>query len=133
MAIASPELYPGAVSPIKSAAGIEVETAELTSRGFKYDRRWMVVDSQGKFMTQRKHPKMVLIEVALEETLKITAPDMPVLQVPLVPQASEPVQVEVWGDICDAIACGPEAQQWFTQFIGTDCQLVYMPEPSVTA
>ena len=121
------ELY---IYPIKSAAGIEVETAELTPRGFKYDRRWMVVDSQGKFMTQRKYPRMVLIEVALEESLRVNAPEMPELSVPLVPEIEERLQVEVWGDRCEAIACGPEAQQWFTQFIGVDCQLVYMPDSS---
>ena len=118
------------IYPIKSAAGIEVETAQLTTRGFKHDRRWMVVDSGGKFMSQRKHPRMVLIEVSLEETLKISASDMPDLLVPLVPETGERVDVEVWGDRCEAIACGSETQQWFTQFMGTDCQLVYMPDSS---
>lgn len=116
------------VYPIKSAAGIAVSEAQMTPRGLHYDRRWMVVDAQGKFMTQRRFPRMALIGVAIADYLQITAPGMPELSVPLTAESSERVNVEVWGDGCEAIALPPKVNQWFTQFIGTDCQLVYMPD-----
>ena len=122
------------VYPIKSAAGIAVTEAQMTLRGLQYDRRWMVVDNQGKFITQRRFPRMALIGVAIAEQLQITAPGMPKLSVPLsVPlsvESSERVSVAVWGDGCEAIALSPPTKQWFTQFIGIDCQLVYMPDSS---
>ncbi|MGB3295212.1 MAG: MOSC N-terminal beta barrel domain-containing protein [Phormidesmis sp.] len=118
------------VYPIKSAAGIAVSEASMTARGLQYDRRWMVVDAQGKFMTQRRFPRMALIGVEMGEQLKITAPGMSDLSVPLTAVSGERVNVEVWGDGCEAIALCPKSKQWFTQFIGVDCQLVYMPDSS---
>lgn len=130
------ELY---IYPVKSAAGIAVSEARLTERGLQYDRRWMVVEAQGKFMTQRRFPRMALMRVKIAEGhLQVTAPGMPMLMVLLDPclelnsgGRNEPfdwVTVEVWGDRCKAIALGMESKQWFTQFIGVDCQLVYMPD-----
>lgn len=120
------ELY---VYPIKSAAGIAVSEALMTSRGLQYDRRWMVVDEQGKFMSQRRFPKMALISVAIADRLEMSAPGMDELSVPLLSEASELVEVEVWGDRCRAIAL-PETKSWFSKFLDTDCQLVYMPDDS---
>ena len=72
---------------------------------------------------------MALISVAIDEALKINAPSMGELVVPLISEADEFVEVEVWGDRCGAIAI-PEARTWFTEFLQTDCQLVYMPGSS---
>jgi len=118
------------IYPIKSAAGISLSQATMTARGLQYDRRWMVVDASGQFMTQRRFPRMALIRVSIADVLSVNAPGMPELQVPLVSDSDELVTVEVWGDVCDAIAVSPEAKAWFTQFIRIDCQLVYMPERS---
>ncbi|MGB3297641.1 MAG: MOSC N-terminal beta barrel domain-containing protein [Phormidesmis sp.] len=132
------ELY---IYPVKSAAGIAVQQAQLTARGLQYDRRWMVVDSKGKFMTQRRFPRMALIGVSVDDEarcLRLSAPGMPKLSVRVdfsmgldLGVRDEPfnrVDVEVWGDRTTAIAVGPESQQWVTQFIGAECQLVYMPD-----
>ncbi len=75
-ALSLSELY---IYPIKSAAGIAVNEAQVTPRGLQYDRRWMVVDAQGKFMSQRRFPRMALIDVAISEELAINAPGMPAL------------------------------------------------------
>ncbi|MEB3355588.1 MAG: MOSC N-terminal beta barrel domain-containing protein [Synechococcales bacterium] len=127
------------VYPIKSAAGIAVTTATVESRGLQCDRRWMVVDAQQRFMTQRQHPRMALIQVAIgPDALTVTAPDMPPLSVPLnleVEQGNFPaetcpdrLQVEVWGDWCEGIPVGNESRAWFSEFLQIDCQLVYMPD-----
>lgn len=132
------ELY---IYPVKSAAGIAVQQAQLTARGLQYDRRWMVVDAKGRFITQRRFPRMALIGVSIDEgasCLRLSAPGMPDLSVwvdfsvgldlGVRNQPFDRVNVEVWGDRTTAIAVGPESQQWFTEFIGIDCQLVYMPD-----
>ena len=53
------------IYPIKSCKGIRVERAEVTARGFALDRTFMVADANGKFVSQRSHPSMALIEVAI--------------------------------------------------------------------
>ena len=120
------ELY---VYPIKSAAGIALSEAQMTVHGLQYDRRWMVVDAQGKFITQRRFPRMALISVRIGEQLEINAPGMAELSVPLVSEPGEFVKVEVWGDACEAIAL-PHTKAWFSQFLDIPCQLVYMPDSS---
>ena len=116
------------VYPIKSAAGVAVQTAKLTSRGLQHDRRWMIVDAQGKFITQRQFPRMALMSVALADTLQISAPEMPNLVVPPVSDRKKRVAVEVWGDACQAVLVGKECDAWLTQFLKTNCRLVYMPD-----
>lgn len=127
------------IYPIKSAAGIALSKAQITSRGLQYDRRWMVVDAKGKFISQRRFPRMALIGVSIvDQHLQITAPGMPDLSVLIddclgmdSSSRNEPfdrLTVEVWGDRCAAISLGADSQRWLTEFIGINCQLVYMPD-----
>ncbi|MEN8445316.1 MAG: MOSC N-terminal beta barrel domain-containing protein [Cyanobacteria bacterium J06555_13] len=142
------------IYPIKSAAGLSLHKAELTPRGFHHDRRCMVVDVAGQFMTQRRFPKMALIQVTLpsvdnktstdqssQHPMSLCAPGMPTLvvsmedavaaqQVNKQPTPQKTIEVEVWGDRTQAIHLGPQAQQWLTDFLSTPCQLVYMPATS---
>ncbi|NEQ97751.1 MAG: MOSC domain-containing protein [Cyanothece sp. SIO2G6] len=120
------------IYPIKSAAGIDLSQATVQPRGLEYDRRWMVVDANGKFMTQRKFPQMARIQVQLgDRDLCISAPGIQDLSVPLQSYSGhDSVIVDVWGDRCAAIPVGPESRAWFTQVLATDCQLVYMPDGS---
>ena len=47
--------------PVKSCAGIAHQRVRVTESGLDFDRHWVIVDAQGVFMTQRQHPRMVLI------------------------------------------------------------------------
>ncbi|MEO1620269.1 MAG: MOSC N-terminal beta barrel domain-containing protein [Cyanobacteria bacterium J06632_3] len=122
------------IYPIKSAAGISLSTAHLTSRGLQRDRRYMLVTPDGHFITQRRYPKMALINISFSsddpDTLQVTAPDMPPLTVPEPGSDSQAVDVEVWGDRTSALLCVAETHTWFTQFLSVACQLVYMPDTS---
>jgi uncharacterized protein YcbX len=118
------------IYPIKSAAGIAVDTAKVHPRGLNYDRRWMVVDAQGQFITQRQFPKMALIQTALTEShLVISAEGRGQVAVPFV-MDGEVIPVQVWKDTCGAIATGTETQAWLSDFLEMPCQLVYMPDES---
>ncbi|MEM7062269.1 MAG: MOSC N-terminal beta barrel domain-containing protein [Cyanobacteria bacterium P01_B01_bin.77] len=116
--------------PIKSAAGITLSQSPVTTRGLLHDRRWMVCDRNGKFLTQRKFPKMALIRVAVADTLRLSIADdvAASLELPVVPVVANPVDVDVWGDGCTAWSMGNEAAQWLSDFLGFEVQLVYMPD-----
>ncbi|MEM9073195.1 MAG: MOSC domain-containing protein [Myxococcota bacterium] len=60
------ELSALTVFPIKSLAGIPVDRAEVRLAGFRHDRRWMLVDGNDRFLTQRQLPQMALAKVAFE-------------------------------------------------------------------
>src|SRR5215211_8528653 len=72
------------VYPIKSCAGISLQRSDLNATGLRHDRRWMLVDETGEFMSQRTHPRMALISTHLSaEYLTVAAPGMPDLEIPI--------------------------------------------------
>lgn len=112
------------VYPIKSCAGIEVQEALLTETGLDLDRAWMVVDAQGRFVTQRTFARMALIRVQLKtEELVVRAPGMLALHI-AIDAVEAPATVTVWRDTVPAWDMGPIAAQWFTDFLGQPCRLV---------
>ena len=54
------------VYPVKSMRGIALDSARLTPLGLEHDRRFMVVRSNGEFVTQRNQPLLSQIDTALE-------------------------------------------------------------------
>jgi uncharacterized protein YcbX len=90
----------------------------------------MLVDETGKFLSQRQLPRMALITVLLEgEQLVVKAPNRETLSIPLHLDRNR-IPVQVWNDVCEAIPLGEEVSQWFSEFLETSCQLVYMPDSS---
>lgn len=123
------ELY---VYPIKSVGGIALQEARLDSRGVEYDRRWMLVDESGKFMSQRKYPRMALISTRLApECLVVEAPEMPELRLSLRPEERPNTEVRIWTDTVSATPVEDGADEWFSAFLGVRCKLVYMPDDEV--
>ena len=117
------------VYPIKSCAGISLDSAELSSTGLRHDRRWMLVDETGEFMSQRAHPGMALISTHLStEHLTVAAPSMPDLQIPLHPTKENLIDVSVWGDASKGALAGEEANRWFGRFLQFPCRLVSKPD-----
>ncbi|MEG2050025.1 MAG: MOSC N-terminal beta barrel domain-containing protein [Comamonas sp.] len=114
------------VYPVKSCAGVQVPSVRLDATGLAQDREWMVVDPQGIFLTQRSHPRMVLIQPALLEdgaVLALHAPGQPshVVQ----PPADAAVRpVEVWDDRVAGVDQGDAVAQWLSSYLGTACRLV---------
>lgn len=117
------------IYPIKSARGISLQSAQLDPRGLQFDRRWMVVDDQGQFLTQRKVPRMALIHVSLgRDCVAVGAGGMSELTIPLQTKGTETVRVRIWDDSLDAFDAGADAGSWFSKFLGFRCRLVQMPE-----
>jgi uncharacterized protein YcbX len=108
------------VYPVKSCAGISLRESELTDTGLLYDRAWMVVDSEGEFVSQRELPRMALIQPSFKMgQLMLRAPGMLSLHLGL-DVAEGPLKVRVWDDAVDAYDMGDVAAQWFSDFLGPD-------------
>jgi uncharacterized protein YcbX len=120
------------VYPIKSAGGIPLGAWDVDGRGLRYDRRWMLVDEAGRFMSQRGFPRMALIGVRIEsDHLAIDAPDMPSLEVPLRPPEAGLRLARVWDDLVEVSTVGDDADRWFGEFLDVRCKLVYLPDESM--
>ncbi len=113
------------VYPIKSCGGISVLRANLSLRGFSYDREWMLIDANGVFMTQRTHPKMCLIETGLtKDYLEARAPAFPPLRVWLDDDPGFILDALVHKKPCKGNDQGVWASAWFTAFLEEPCRLV---------
>jgi uncharacterized protein len=119
------------VYPIKSCRGIPVDQWDVDEFGLRYDRRFMLVDQAGEFMTQRDYPRLALVSPTISGgALRVSAPGMPPLELPLEPAATVLTRVTVWDDSCEASWTGEPAARWFSDFLGISCSLVHMPVES---
>jgi uncharacterized protein len=117
--------------PVKSLRGSGFDELAVDARGLAGDRRWMVVDGDGRFVTQRQHPRMCLVDTALDGDGRLTlrAPGMSPLTVAQVDGGRR--QVVVWDDQVEAEQCDPAVDAWLSDFLGIACRLVRMPDDSV--
>jgi uncharacterized protein YcbX len=120
------------VYPIKSARGISLPEAEIDEFGLRHDRRWMVVDQAGEFLSQRSHARLALVAPTIAAgALRVDAPGMPTLELALDPRPAVATKVTVWDDACDATWLGAAPARWFSQFLGSSCSLVHMARSTV--
>ena len=112
--------------PVKSLRGCAVGRAAVDALGFVGDRRFLVVDAGGRFLTQRTLPRLALIATALSpDALTLSAPGGAPLEVPRAAAAAPLRRVSVWqSDGLEAEDCGDEAARWLGAFLGVACRLV---------
>jgi hypothetical protein len=125
-----PNLIQINVYPIKSVKGNSLEIALLQPRGLPNDRRWLLVDGNGRFLIQLDLPRMAVISGLIRENaLILSAPHKAPLRVPLQPKVTAlPIKVIVWGAEREAISAGDEADGWLSDFLQTRCRLAYLPD-----
>jgi uncharacterized protein len=112
------------IYPVKSAAGIECESVELSPQGFRHDREWMIVDPAGRFITQREEGRLALVSTALDDGgLRLSIPSGQGVRV-ATDHGGEQVSVQVWNSPCQALDAGPEAAQLLSDFLGRPLRLV---------
>lgn len=117
------------VYPVKGLKGIDLGEARATDRGLEHDRRWMIVDPQGEFFTQRSHPKLATIWTDLAAgALELSAPDAGAVTVPLQPPTAPPMRVRVWNSVVEAVPASREADEFLSEYLGEPCRLVFMPD-----
>ncbi len=123
------------IYPIKSLAGIQVQQWQVNAKGLLYDRKWMLIDENNKFLSQRRLPKMALITTALvDNSLVLSAPGMEDKTLLLNDaETGEEVMTEIWHDLCPARCVSVEMDEWFSQFLKMSCRLVYQPENIIRA
>lgn len=115
--------------PVKSARGVRVTTAEVEPRGLRYDRRWMIVNTDGRFLSQRQDPRLGRIVPRLEvDRLRLRRDGAADLELPLGDPGGARRTVTVWNDSVEAADLGDEAAAWLDDLLGAGHRLVRMPE-----
>lgn len=112
--------------PVKSLRGTALQQTDVEHIGFAGDRRWMVVNDQGRCQTIREHPVMTQIAVGLaDDGVTLSHPSADTVFVPVPDAAARRMWVTVWGDMLEA-SVAPQAGPFLSKVMGFDARLVYM-------
>ena len=124
------------VFPIKSCRGIAMPALQVQGCGAEWDRRWMLVDEDGVFLSQRQLARMTLIQTVLDgDGLRVSlssvdgAPSLSSVGFSKADFASSSrIRVRVWRDTCEALV-GPDwLNDWFSSALARSCRIVWMDE-----
>jgi uncharacterized protein len=117
------------IYPIKSLGGLQLSSSNVLQKGLEFDRRYMLVDDAGNFITQRKLHVLSLFKLEpgdgyfkvkyLNESRSI--PLEPVIE-------TDPVNVTIWNDTVLAHEVPGDISKWFSDNLGLACKLVFFPE-----
>ena len=118
--------------PLKSGAPLPLVDAVVEPRGLAGDRRWMVVDAGGAFVTGRQLARLPLVRARPEGGgVQLDAPGMPALSVPAPAPDGERVATAVWGAAVDPLLAHAAANEWLSAFLGGAYRLVHMDDACV--
>ncbi len=119
------------IYPVKALGGISLAQSAVLPRGLRYDRRFLVVDADDRFITQREVPKMATVWMEIEgDQVVFSAPDMESLFVPAEPVELPSRVVRIWSSDVLAHSVSTEADAWLSEYLGITARLVYMPDSS---
>jgi hypothetical protein len=112
------------VYPVKSCLGIDLKDARIATTGLEWDRRWMIVDAKGRFITQRERPRLTAIHTAIGGgRLRLTTENQPPFV--LEPNHDGPRRpVQIWKHAVTGIDAGDDAADWLLALLGEPMRLV---------
>ncbi|HMS43662.1 MAG TPA: MOSC domain-containing protein [Pyrinomonadaceae bacterium] len=116
------------IYPIKSLKGISLKEAKIERRGLEFDRRWMLIDENNKFLTQREFPKMATIETEIKENGLQVSNGAEKLIVPFEIEENSTEKVKIWQNKCAAKINEKPINEWFSEILGANIRLALMPE-----
>jgi uncharacterized protein len=123
------------VYPLKACRAADVGQARVEPWGLAGDRRWLLVETAGRFISQREEPTLALVTVRYADgcgTITVSAAGHPALSVtpPSEAGGAEMLPVTVWDSAVKAAAAGGPADAWFSCYLGRPVRLVYLDDPT---
>lgn len=121
------------IYPLKSCAPLAVDAGMVEARGLVHDRRWLVTDADGRFLTGREQPRLTLIRARPgHDSLHLSAPGCDDLRL-VAPTGADRVRVRIWNSEVDAQPGGAAADAWISAFLGMPARLFHMDDACLRA
>ena len=122
------------IYPMKAARAVDLAESRVEPCGLAGDRRWLLVDEDGRFVSQREEPSLARVVVtygSAHGTISVSAAGFPGRRI-AAPTAggAELLKVTVWSSALLAAAAGPAADAWFSAYLGRPVRLVYLDDPA---
>jgi uncharacterized protein len=123
------------IHPMKAARAVDLEESLVEPCGLAGDRRWLLVDENGRFVSQREEPSLARVQVRYGPpagTISVSAAGHPRRRIaaPAEGRGAEMLKVTVWSSTVPAAAAGPAADAWFRAYLGRTVRLVYLDDPA---
>ncbi len=120
------------IYPVKSLDGYSPDSAIVEKRGLQHDRRWLITDTEGVFITQRVNGRMALLQATIEDNyliIKEKQNENNSIKIPI-DAGGTTHEVVIWDDKVKAAVVSAKADKWLSDFLGKEYRLVKMPEIS---
>ncbi|QIQ21247.1 YcbX family protein [Zophobihabitans entericus] len=117
--------------PVKSMQGIALSAGNIQESGFQHDRRFMVTEPDGTFITARQHHHLLLLKIVmLENGIKIVAPNQQSIDAYYSDFSSNPEPTEVWNNHFSSYIASIAVNRWLSNYLQKDVQLRWLGEQS---
>jgi uncharacterized protein YcbX len=117
------------IYPVKGLGGIRVSSGKVLPKGLQHDRRWMLIDADNVFMTQRTLPPLALFKPSFRDSSFLLKFGDDSIDLPFDTCLKEvPIQATIWDDRVTVFEVDKRISQWFSQKLDTQCTLVVFPE-----
>ena len=120
------------IYPLKGCRAVDLAESVVEPWGLAGDRRWLLVDSDCRFVSQREHPALARLDVRYGPGADIIASSdgYPAVRVAVPGESPELLKVTVWGCTVLSAAAGSEADAWFSDYLGEKVRLVFLDDPT---
>lgn len=118
------------IYPIKSLGGIRLQRARVLEKGLEFDRRWMLVDDQNRFITQREHPNLALFQLAInDDHLSILhQATQETAHFSIKTNSKHIEKAIIWDDEVQSVEVDKQLSLWFSNQLRMKCRLMFFPE-----
>jgi hypothetical protein len=119
------------IYPMKAARAVDLDEACVEPWGLAGDRRWLLVDGNGRFISQREEPSLARVVVQpAAGSISVSADGVPGPAIAPPPADAPLLKVTVWSSTLLAAEAGPAADAWFSAYLGAPVRLVYLDDPT---
>lgn len=126
-----PNLAQISIYPIKSTAPVHLSRRAVTVTGLAFDRRFVICDDNGKFISARTQPKLLKVQASLlHDGIHISTAGAQGLTFSYTSLEDQYDSISVWKDLIDAVYCGEAAEQWFSHLLQQTCKLYFFGSQS---
>ena len=121
------------IYPVKSLGGVRVTKSRVMEKGLEWDRRFMLVDDENRFISQRTLPVLSLFTVHLDASGIVVTFRGDTITIPITINEGSIKSAVIWDDQVNVFPAGSRYDEWFSEHTQADCRLMYFPESNARA
>ena len=119
------------IYPMKAVRAVNLDESRVEPWGLAGDRRWLLVDEDGRFISQREESSLARVVVSCgPDGIRVSADGRTSLVIAEPAATATLLKVRVWSSTLLAAAAGPAADAWFSAYLGRPARLVHLDDPT---